>query len=384
VGNILSNSYSSSSTILNVDTASLESQLTSSFYGSVVVNMRLVGEDSNATATITNLRLISDKNGDLISSFFISDPKLLSTPTFDTGVKSLVLTTSPTNSDVNTSIDSFAETTFNSNGFIANLENSSLSIRNSRFERKRNDLNSFDLRFREGENLVDPLAQTFEVSDENGVFITKCDIYFRDKDTNGIPVTLQIRTVETNIPSNIILPFAEKVLTPEQVSTSNNASIPTTFTFDSPVYLESGKTYAIVLLSPSNSYNAWISRISESDVSSSGNSSIIVSQQPLLGQLFKSQNSSTWSASILEDLKFTLYRASFVTSPGSVRFYNPDLGIGNNQIKSLDKNCISSYSKTILVTPSPTLLSFSSGYDSYNSSLKPILSNCIGITIVSL
>ena len=38
---------------------------------------------------------------------------------------------------------------------------------------------------------------------------------------------------------------------------------------------------------------------------------IIVSQQPLLGSLFKSQNGATWDPSQFEDLKFTLYRAEF-------------------------------------------------------------------------
>ena len=34
----------------------------------------------------------------------------------------------------------------------------------------------------------------------------------------------------------------------------------------------------------------------------------VISQQPLLGSLFKSQNGSTWDASQFEDLKFTMYR----------------------------------------------------------------------------
>ena len=39
----------------------------------------------------------------------------------------------------------------------------------------------------------------------------------------------------------------------------------------------------------------------------------MVSEQPYLGVLFKSQNNSTWTAYDFEDLKFTLYRASFTT-----------------------------------------------------------------------
>ena len=34
----------------------------------------------------------------------------------------------------------------------------------------------------------DPLAQSFLVEDEGGVFVTKCDIFFRTKDDMDIPV----------------------------------------------------------------------------------------------------------------------------------------------------------------------------------------------------
>lgn len=51
----------------------------------------------------------------------------------------------------------------------------------------------------------------------------------------------------------------------------------------------------------------------------------------------------------MEDLKFTLYRADFVTSPASFRFYNPDLSIGNNQIASLRKNPLNAYSNSALI-----------------------------------
>ena len=76
---------------------------------------------------------------------------------------------------------------------------------------------------------------------------------------------------------------------------------------------------------------------------------IIVSKQPSLGALFKSQNGATWTASDLEDLKFTLYRADFVTSPASFRFYNPDLDVGNNQIVTLRRNPVNAYSNSALI-----------------------------------
>ena len=60
---------------------------------------------------------------------------------------------------------------------------------------------------------------------------------------------------------------------------------------------------------------------------------ILITQQPYLGSLFKSQNASTWTPSQLEDMKFTLYKAEFAAgTTGTVNFYNPELGVGNNEI----------------------------------------------------
>ena len=360
-GNSLSSLYSPTTTLLNVDTASLELQASSNFYGSVIKNMQLVGQTSGAVATISDLRLVAEETGVFIGSLFIPDPVVSSTPSFRTGTKTLVLTSSSTNTTVVTSDETTAEVNFTSAGTLDNVENSTLRIRNANVERiPRTDSqtlvssstssstsNTSTRETSTSSRWVDPLAQSFEVADTNGVYITKCDIFFATKDTNGIPVTLQIRTMQTGFPTQEILPFSEVTLDPKDINTSDNGTVSTTFTFPSPVYLEKiGSGYAIVLVSSSNSYNVWISRMGEADVADPKK---IVSQQPSLGALFKSQNGATWSPSDLEDLKFTLYRADFVTSPASFRFYNPDLSIGNNQIVTLRRNPLNSYSNSALV-----------------------------------
>ena len=93
----------------------------------------------------------------------------------------------------------------------------------------------------------------------------------------------------------------------------SDASAKTTFHFDAPVYVKDGVEYCIVLFTDSPKYTAWISRMGEVDVNGRQ-----ISEQPYLGVLFKSQNNTTWTAYDLEDLKFTLYRASFDTSKTSV------------------------------------------------------------------
>ena len=365
--NSLSSSYSSTTTILNVDTASLEMQASSGFYGSIAKSMQLLGQTSGAIAIISEMRLIADETGVFIGSLFIPDPTIPSTPSFRTGTKTFVLTSSSTNSTVVTSDETTAEVNFTSAGTLDNVENSTLRIRNANIERiPRTDSrtlvdsttssstsNTSTTSTSESTRWVDPLAQSFEVADTNGVYITKCDIFFKTKDTKGIPVTLQIRTMQTGLPTQTILPFAEVTLDPKDVKISEDGTIATTFTFPSPVYLEkTGSGYSIILVSSSDSYNVWISRMGETDVSTTNkpdSQKIIVSKQPTLGALFKSQNGATWTASDLEDLKFTLYRADFVTSPASFRFYNPDLSIGNNQVATLRKNPLNAYSNSALI-----------------------------------
>ena len=73
-GNSLSSLYSPTTTLLNVDTASLELQASSNFYGSVIKNMQLVGQTSGAVATISDLRLVAEETGVFIGSLFIPDP----------------------------------------------------------------------------------------------------------------------------------------------------------------------------------------------------------------------------------------------------------------------------------------------------------------------
>lgn len=375
----LANSYSSTTTVLNVDTASLELQSESSFFGCISPTMQLVGQTSNAVATVTDIRLITDSTGTFIGSLFIPDPTIPSNPTFETGTKTLTLTTSQTNSNITASSDSLAEANFTSSGSLDNVENVTLRIRNAEIERnirtESRTLTETEDRLvantvttnrtvttRTQTRWVDPLAQTFEVTENNGIFITKCDIYFKSKDLTGIPITLQIRTSELGLPTQEILPFSEVVLDPQYISTSEDATVPTTFTFPSPVFLEGGgNQYAIVLISNSNEYNVWISRMTEVDVTTQNkpeSERIIVSQQPTLGSLFKSQNGATWDPSQLEDLKFTLYRAEFTTTEATVRLYNPNLGIGNRQIASLRQNPVVAYSQKILVGLAQSITQF--------------------------
>ena len=197
----------------------------------------------------------------------------------------------------------------------------------------------------------DPLAQSFYVNQPEGIFVTSIDVFFGSKDET-LPVVVQLRPMQLGLPTEKIYPFSEVVVDPQYVYVSEDASVATRITFDGPVYLSGGEYHSVVLLSASNNYTAWISRMGESDITSATNpelDEIVISEQPLLGSLFKSQNGSTWNPSQYEDLKFTLFKAVFSPFSGSVNFTNPLLNVGTEQIPALNPNAFEIDSNRIRV-----------------------------------
>ena len=358
-GQPLSESYSSTSTLLNIDTFSLSNQPQGDYFGYVVNGMTLVGQTSGAQATISNVRLISDIGANLQGSFFIPDPNVLSNPRFEAGTKVLTFVNDENNNqDVATTI---CEEGYTASGTLETVQENIISVRNARIENKR-EFEEQAVARTTGTQLIDsqvvgqtqvqqrvtlwydPLAQSFLVDDSTGVYLTKCDVFFRSKDDTDIPVTLQIRTMKGGLPTQKILPFSEVVLDPDQVNLSADGTVATTFEFHAPVFLEGSTEYAICVASQSTKYSVYISRVGENDLVTD----TFISNQPYLGSLFKSQNASTWEPSQWEDLKFVLYRADFVED-GTIEFYNPSLKAGNNQIPLLTPNPLKMNSKQIRV-----------------------------------
>lgn len=198
--------------------------------------------------------------------------------------------------------------------------------------------------------IIDPLAQSFYVEPDSGIFATSVDLYFYSRDPE-LPVTIQLRPIQLGLPTNEVYPFSEVVIDPKDVKISDDASLPTRVTFESPVYLAGKQFHALTILSNSSVYNVWIARLTEIDISTIDEveaEQVLVSKQPLSGSLFKSQNGATWTPSQFEDLKFKLNRANFV-SAGSINFYNPDLSLGNDQVAVLVRDSLEVSSKKIKV-----------------------------------
>ena len=335
--NTIQSTYSATSTILNVDTASLSSESLPTLTGFIRTGMILKGQTSGAEATITNNRLITDSLGTIIGSFLVPDSKNTANPIFETGRNRLRLTSSSIDSKIPGIVTTSAEEIFFSQGDTDNTQETTLTLRNATVDHidqkpehrtlDKSDSASTDFTSGTSSSLTgvyqDPLAQSFAVDENTGIFVTKVDLYFNTKDPI-LPVTLQIREVELGTPSRKILAYSQVILPPDKINLSDDASIPTTFTFDAPVYLQGQKEYALVVISDSSEYNVWISRLGEFNVNSQNGGKVPVSTQRLLGSLFTSQNASTWTPSQYDDLTFEIYRANFVPN-GSVQLFNPSL-----------------------------------------------------------
>ena len=170
---------------------------------------------------------------------------------------------------------------------------------------------------------VQPLAQTFKNDTIGGCFLTSLDLFFAFKDPN-LPIWVEIRNVVAGAPGQMVLPHSRKVLEPTQVNENlEDGTTPTNFTFDSPVYIQEGNEYAIVVLSKSQDYRIYTAGMGELDLATGA----VVSSQPALGVLYKSSNDSAWTPVQNEDLKFKLRRAFFAYNfSGKVTLQNEIIG----------------------------------------------------------
>jgi hypothetical protein len=178
----------------------------------------------------------------------------------------------------------------------------------------------------------DPLAQSFLVDTVGGLDLTSIDLYFAKKDT-FMPCSVQIRNMVNGYPGQLVLPFSDVTKNPDDINVSADGSVKTTFTFDSMVHLNEDTEYCFVVYSNSNEYEAYISRMGETDLTTAET----ISGQPYAGSLFLSQNASTWTAEQTDDLKFNLKAAKYqIDKVGSVHFENDALPAANLQVNPIE------------------------------------------------
>jgi len=132
---ILPTAYSSTSQVLNIDTADLGLQNNIDHFGYVTKGMHLVNSSGTAECEVGDLGLFSDAFGDLIFSLHIPNPKVKGNPLFTTGNNTIRVTTSATNAIILDPGSSSAETEYLASGYSTSTQEQALSIKTPKVER---------------------------------------------------------------------------------------------------------------------------------------------------------------------------------------------------------------------------------------------------------
>lgn len=311
------------------------------------------------SATVPTLKqngdsLYTDSQGAVVGVFFIPNTDTIR---FRTGDRLFTLSENETNS--RTDFDSIGEETYRAVGIRESRERTIMSTKEPKFDittvtrtqtiTRVNTQTTFiaNVQPPQGDGgSTDPLAQSFLIADKpDGCFVTSVDLFFKDK--GKTPVTVDIRTMENGVPTSKILPFSQKTLPTTQLNVSNDATVHTRFTFDSPVHLMNGEEYAIVLQTGDLGNRVFVSELGSPTLD--GNR--IISRQPLLGSLFLSQNTKSYQIDGTLDLKFNLNIAQFDTDHTStIEFNNTptpiarldanpfEITTGTNKVRVFHKN----------------------------------------------
>ena len=161
-----------------------------------------------------------------------------------------------------------------------------------------------------------PIAQSFYVDEANGIFVTKIQLFFKSTFAATadmqLPVSIHLRPMRNGMPSDVeIIPGSTVYVPYNLVNAANDASSPTDFVFEEPVFLDGFTDYAVVVYAEAPEYEIWISEVDDKIL---GSASARVNVNPNLGSLFYSQNGSTFSPNQKQDLKFNIVRAVFDTT----------------------------------------------------------------------
>ncbi len=293
------------------------------FFDGVDISTLVTPTGSTAGAALT-----TDSTGAATGVFALPTPTVDSNPRWRTGKRTFRLTSSSTNSKVSGLVTTSAESDYTAKGLVQTVQGTVISTRETQVQRT-TQTDSSQIIGAIGTRVVretggewfDPVCQSFMVDQTDGIYVTSIEVYFASK-SSAVPVTLQIRTMTNGYPTTTVVPFGEKTVAAADISTSTDASTATKFTFPSPVFLQNGIEYAFCVISNTDEYTMYTARLGQTTLDATR----LISQQPYLGSMFKSQNASTWTADQNEDVKFKINRASFTTNTdGVVYLVNDEL-----------------------------------------------------------
>ncbi len=197
----------------------------------------------------------------------------------------------------------------------------------------------------------DPLAQTFFIPADfypNGIFASSVDIFIAQKDSNNLPLRVELRPTVNGFPSSEeAIPLSQVALRPSQINASASSTVATNVPFEAPIHLLPGE-YSVVMLTDSLEYITHISTIGEARLDGTG----IVTEQPTLGSLFKSQNARTWSPQQESDLCFRLKHAQFTADTNmSLTLTSNNVGRAAYSANTLYANTVGQYDLAYIDMP---------------------------------
>ncbi len=159
------------------------------------------------------------------------------------------------------------------------------------------------------------LAQSFYVDEENGIFITKILLYFKDIGKSPkLPVQLELRPMVNGFPSSSsIIPGSEIVVKAADIVTSTEDlysadTTHTNFEFEEPIFLTGLRDYCFVVATNTSDYQIFASTGDQFKLNSQEER---ISKQQSNGSLFFSQNAATFTPAQDTDLAFKIKRARF-------------------------------------------------------------------------
>lgn len=311
---------------------------TTSFYS-------ITGTASSYNLGITNgkpCKLSTDESGTFVGIFNIPSG------TFKTGERVFRIDNRTVSTDPGTATSS-AEGTFTASGLSTKTQaldfGPSVSGAKNTFVQTKylaNQLINVAVNTTTSYSIYDPVAQTFIIAKENfpnGIFLRSISVFFKSKPTTtNIPVTLSVVGTLNGYPDGKTLDYAVTTLTPDKIQVSDtphylDPNSKTTFTFDAPVYIQSGVLYAFILKSLSTEYTVYYAAQNGTAIASTAKakptdatpSTITkIGAAPYVGALFESQNGITWTADQTKDLMMVIDRCVFdVTANPTIPFVIP-------------------------------------------------------------
>ena len=327
----------------------------SNIRGTFVPGQTIYGSISGATAivsAISSSTLKTNIHGEVAGLFTIPSTSSLK---FAVGQKTFSLSsTQSVNSESRNSAETYAEGKYVAAGYLNVRQQTIISTRNGVVQKTAASETRTTVIDTGGGGDGgggggggDPLAQSFSIENQEGMFVTSVDVYFSSKD-RSVPVWFYIAEMSNGTPTKNVLPGSKLIIRPSDVNISSDGSIATRLKMKYPVYLQGGGTeYAFILGSDSTQYRVFVSQLGERDILTGK----FISKQPYLGSMFKSQNASTWDPAQMEDIKFSINRAKFdIGVAANVGFIAEDISeqsllpdpiftrVGSNKVRVFQNN----------------------------------------------